>query len=72
MTILKAFRLSATLAKRLSGLAKATHRSEKFYVEAALNGYLDDYVDAQIAKDRFNSPDSRLISGKELRSRLGI
>ncbi len=72
MTVLKAFRLPAPLAKRLSGLAKATHRSEKFYVTAALNTYLDDYVDAQIAKDRFNDPDSRLISGKELRSRLSV
>jgi predicted DNA-binding protein len=72
MTVLKAFRLPAPLAKRLSSLAKATQRSEKFYVEAALNGYLDDYVDAQIAKDRFSDPKSRIVSSKELRSKLGV
>jgi len=72
MTVLKAFRLPAPLAKRLSSLSKATHRSEKFYVEAALNGYLDDYVDAQIAKDRFSDPKSRIISSKELKGKLGV
>jgi predicted DNA-binding protein len=72
MTILKAFRLPAGLANRLSSLAKATHRSEKFYVAEALAHYLEDYADAQIAKDRFNDPKSRIISGKELRKRIGI
>ena len=72
MTILKAFRLPAGLVHRLSSLAKATHRSEKFYVEEALNHYLEDYADAQIAKDRFNDPKSRIIPGVELRKRLGV
>ena len=56
----------------LTSLAKATHRSEKFYVEEALNHYLEDYVDAQIAKDRFGDPHSRLISGAELREKLRV
>ncbi|MFC1594456.1 DNA-binding protein [Candidatus Omnitrophota bacterium] len=72
MTILKAFRLPVELAKRLTALAKATQRSEKFYVTEALLHYLDDYANAQIAKDRFNDPGSRIISGKELRKRLGV
>lgn len=72
MTILKAFRLPAQLANRLSLLAKATHRSEKFYVAEALTHYLEDYADAQIAKDRFNDPKSKIISGAELRKKLGI
>jgi predicted DNA-binding protein len=72
MTVLKAFRLPAPLAIRLSRLAKATHRSEKFYVAAALQHYLEDYVDAQIAKDRFQDPDAKVISSAELRARLGL
>jgi len=72
MTVLKSFRLPQVLAKRLTSLAKATHRSEKFYVEEALNHYLEDYVDAQIAKDRFGDPHSRLISGAELRKKLRV
>lgn len=72
MTILKAFRLPVGLAKRLSSLAKATRRSEKFYVTEALGHYLEDYADAQIAKDRFNDPKSKIISGAELRKKLGV
>ena len=72
MTILKAFRLPVGLVNKLSLLAKATHRSEKFYVAEALTHYLDDYADAQIARDRFNDPGSRMISGAELRKKLGV
>ena len=72
MTLLKAFRLPAGLVNRLTSLAKATHRSETFYVTDALAHYLEDYADAQIAKDRFNDPKSRIISRAELRKRLGV
>ncbi len=72
MTVLKAFRLPFKLVSRLSSLAKATHRSEKFYVAEALAHYFEDYADAQIAKDRFNDPKSRIISGAELRKKLGV
>ena len=72
MTVLKAFRLPVGLVHRLSSLAKATHRSEKFYVTEALTHYMEDYADAQIAKDRFNDPKSRIISAAELRKRLDV
>lgn len=72
MNILKAFRLPAELVDKLSMLAKATHRSEKFYVEEALSHYMEDYADAQIAKDRFNDPKSKIISAKEMRKKLGV
>jgi predicted DNA-binding protein len=72
MTVLKAFRLPVGLVNRLSSLAKTTHRSEKFYVAEALIHYLEDYADAQIAKDRFCDPKSKIISGVELRKRLGV
>lgn len=72
MTRLKAFRLPSDIVKKLVKLTKATHRSEAFYVTCALKHYLDDYADAQIAKDRFSDPDSKIISGKELKERLGI
>jgi predicted DNA-binding protein len=72
MTILKAFRLPAGLVRSLSSLAKATHRSEKFYVTEALTHYMEDYADAQIAKDRFNDPKSKIISAAELRKRLDV
>ncbi len=72
MNVLKAFRLPQNLVSRLSALAKASHRSEKFYVSEALIHYFDDYADAQIAKDRFCDPKSKIISGKDLRKKLGV
>ncbi|MFH1691835.1 MAG: DNA-binding protein [Candidatus Omnitrophota bacterium] len=72
MNVLKAFRLPKDLVNRLSVLAKATHRSEKFYVSEALVHYFDDYADAQIAKDRFSDPKSKIITGKDLRKKLGV
>ena len=72
MTLLKAFRLPAVLVNRLASLAKATRRSETFYVTDALKHYLEDYADAQIAKDRFNDPKSRIISGARIRGNLGV
>jgi predicted DNA-binding protein len=72
MTVLKAFRLPAKLVNRLASLAKTTHRSETFYVADALLHYLEDYADAQIAKDRFNDPKSKIISGGQLRKQLGV
>jgi predicted DNA-binding protein len=72
MTLLKAFRLPAELVNRLTSLARATHRSETFYVTDALAHYLEDYADAQIAKDRFNDPKSKIISGAELRKQIGV
>lgn len=72
MTVLKAFRLPLGLVNRLSALAKATHRSEKFYVAEALAHYFEDYADAQIAKDRFSDLKSKIITGAELRKKLGV
>ena len=72
MSVLKAFRLPETLATQLSKIAKETQRTEKFYVAEALRHYFSDYADAQIAKDRFNDPKAKMISGKELRKRLGV
>jgi hypothetical protein len=72
MTLLKAFRLPEALANRLASLAKMTHRSETFYVTDALKHYLEDYADAQIAKDRFNDPKCKIITGSEIRGKIGV
>ena len=72
MSVLKAYRLPEGLAMILAKLAKQTNRSEKFYVQKALEHYFEDYLDAQIAKDRFNDPNSKIISSNEMRKRLGV
>jgi len=72
MKVLKAFRLEKTLVSRLSKLAKASRRSEKYYIEEALRTYLEEYEDVRIAKERFDDPKIKIISSKEMRRRLGL
>ncbi len=72
MNVLKAFRLEKTLVNRLSKLAKASRRSEKYYIEEALRTYLEEYEDVRIAKERFDDVKVKIISSKEMRQRLGL
>lgn len=72
MNVLKAFRIEESLVEKLTKLAQGTHRTEKFYIEEALRYYFAEYEDARIAKDRFNDPKSKIISGQEIRKRLGV
>ena len=72
MTTLKAFRLESALVNRLTKIAKASNRSEKYYVEEALREYLREYEDVRIAKERFDDPKTRFLSSKEMRKRLGL
>ncbi|MEI8344511.1 MAG: DNA-binding protein [Candidatus Omnitrophota bacterium] len=72
MTLLKAFHLPVGLVNKLALLAKTTHRSETFYVTDALAHYMEDYADAQIAKDRFSDPKSKIITSAQLRKQLGV
>ena len=72
MTVLKAYRLEKKLVDRLSLIAKETRRSEKFFVEAALERYLEEYADAQIAKDRFDDPQVKILTAREMREKAGV
>ncbi len=72
MTVLKAYRLEKKLVDRLSLMAKETRRSEKFFVEAALERYFEEYADAEIAKERFNDPQAKILTSRQMRERVGV
>ncbi|MBN1868939.1 ribbon-helix-helix domain-containing protein [Candidatus Sumerlaeota bacterium] len=65
-------RLPNELAKKLEGVAKEAERPKSFIVQKAIEAYLDDYADLQIALDRLRDPTDALIDGKELRASLGL
>ena len=65
-------RISEELAARLDLIAKETERSKSFIIQKALESYLDDYADLQIALDRLHDKTDKKISGKDLRKTLGI
>jgi len=65
-------RLPEPLAKELSQIAEETERSRSFHVQKALENYIEDFADVQIAIDRLRDPRDPTISSKDLRKSLGL
>ena len=65
-------RLPQHLADQLDGIAKETERPRSFIIQKALESYIEDFVDLQIALDRLHDKSDSIISGKELRESLGL
>ena len=65
-------RLPKVLAEQLDGIAKETERPRSFIIQKALESYIEDFADLQIALDRLHDKSDAIISGKELRESLGL
>ncbi len=65
-------RLDEQVLKELEVLSKATERSRTFLINEAIMTYIAEYGDYRVALDRLLDKDDELISGSELRRRLGI
>jgi RHH-type rel operon transcriptional repressor/antitoxin RelB len=65
-------RLSKALADRLDSIAKETERPRSYIIQKALESYIEDYADLQVALDRLHDRSDPVISGKELRKSLGL
>lgn len=61
-----AIRLPEELETRLNNLAKKTHRSKSFYVREALEQYLEDIEDYNLAMNILENP-GRFYSIEEVR-----
>ena len=64
-------RLPDHIAKTLEELASATDRPKTYFIEKALESYLAEYADYQVALDRLRDKDDPIISSAELRKRVG-
>ncbi len=60
-------RLPDDLAKQLDGMASETDRPRSYIIQKALESYLEECADLQIALDRLHDRSDPVISGKELR-----
>jgi len=65
-------RLPKILAEQLDSIAKETERPRSYIIQKALESYIEDYADIQIALDRLHDKTDPIVSGKELRKSLGI
>ena len=64
-------RLPDKTARALGKLSKMTGRPRAYFVEKALESYLAEYADYQIALDRLRDKDDPVISSAELKKRIG-
>ena len=65
-------RLPKNLASQLDGIAKETERPRSFIIQKALEFYIEDYADLQIALDRLHNKSDEVITAKEMRKSLGL
>ena len=65
-------RLPKNLANQLDGIAKETERPRSFIIQKALEFYIEDYADLQIALDRLHDKSDEVITAKEMRKSLGL
>lgn len=70
MPVSVSLRLPAKTAKVLDALASATDRSRTYLIVKALEAYLAEAADYQVALDRLRDKDDPVISAAELRRRL--
>jgi len=72
MTTAISVRLPKELAEQLDNIAKETERPRSFIILKALESYMEDYADLQVALDRLHDRTDPIISSKELRKSLGL
>lgn len=66
-----ALRLPPELDKRLTELAKKTHRSKSFYAREALENHIEDLEDYYLAKAILDNP-GKIYSSEEVRKMCGL
>ena len=65
-------RLPEKLVRELEDIAAETERSRAFHIQKAIEAYLDEYADLQIALDRLHDQTDPTISSKDMRKSLGL
>lgn len=72
MSIAVSIRLPEFLAKELDEVSRATERPRSFHIQKALEAYIEEMADAQIALDRMRDPKDTIVSSANLRKHLGL
>lgn len=72
MSIALSVRLPDKLAEELNNVAKSTERPKSFLVQKALESYLHNQADLQVAFDRLRDPTDPVVSMEEMRKEIGL
>lgn len=70
MPVSVSVRIPDETAQALENVAKATDRTKTYLILQALEAYLDEHADYQVALDRLMDKDDPIISSTEIRRRL--
>ena len=65
-------RLPDIIANKLASIAIETERTRSFVVQKAVETYLDDFADLQVALDRLRDNSDPVISSNDMRNSLGL
>ena len=65
-------RIPDKLALKLSEIAEETERSKSFHVQKALETYLAELADLQVALDRLHDTSDQVISIEDMRKELEL
>jgi len=65
-------RIPDELADQLEGVAKETDRPRSYIIQKALEFYLEDIADLQIALDRLRDKSDSLVTSAEMRKSLDL
>lgn len=70
--VTQSVRLPDELAERLGKISSLTRRSKSSFLVEALERYLDDIEDLEIALDRIRDPGSQWIDHAKMKHDLGL
>ena len=65
-------RLPDALTSSIALIAKQTEMSKSFHIQKAVETYLEEIADMQVAADRLNNLDDTIISANDMRKELGL
>jgi len=65
-------RISDELAAKLNEISKETERPKSFHIQKALESYLLELADIQVAMDRLHDTSDPVISIKDMRKELEL
>ena len=72
MSTAVSIRLPDVLAKELEHIANETERPRSFHIQRALETYIEDFADVQIALDRLRDQKDAIVSSRDMRKSLGL
>lgn len=72
MSSLISLRVSVVIGEELTKLAKSLDRSKTYIIRKAIETYLEEYADYQIALERLRDQKDAILTSAEFKKRLGF